>query len=122
MLHSKIYYMELLNSKAAAFIGSNNLTTFALTGQNGEAAVLLEGDTDLPEFKAIRLHIGEAQRQAVAYSPALKEAYAWWSREYFDGLKSEISLPQSWSIVRTILIFTSAPRNNYPKRGEQLYF
>src|SRR5262245_33140585 len=43
MLHSKIYYMELPNQQACAFVGSHNVTSFALQGQNGEAAVLLEG-------------------------------------------------------------------------------
>src|SRR5262245_47210702 len=31
MLHSKVYYMELPNSEACAFIGSHNVTSFALT-------------------------------------------------------------------------------------------
>ena len=39
MLHSKIYYMELPDSKACAFIGSHNVTSFALTGLNGEAGI-----------------------------------------------------------------------------------
>ncbi len=35
-----IYYMELPGGDACAFIGSHNVTAFALTGLNGEAAVL----------------------------------------------------------------------------------
>ncbi len=41
MLHSKIYYMEMPNDEACAFIGSHNVTSFALRGLNGEAAVML---------------------------------------------------------------------------------
>ncbi|MCB1127906.1 MAG: hypothetical protein KDM81_15535, partial [Verrucomicrobiae bacterium] len=37
MLHSKVYYMELPDATACAFIGSHNATAFALTGLNGEA-------------------------------------------------------------------------------------
>src|SRR5207245_4397212 len=43
MLHSKVYLFELPAGNAAAFVGSHNLTGFALCGLNGEAGVLLEG-------------------------------------------------------------------------------
>jgi hypothetical protein len=57
MLHSKVYFMELANSNACAFIGSHNITGFALTGLNGEAATMLEGPSNSPEFDKIRAHI-----------------------------------------------------------------
>jgi hypothetical protein len=122
MLHSKVYYTELPNSKACAFIGSHNLTTFAIAGLNGEAAVMLEGSADSPEFEKVRAHINAAQNQAVAYSPAMKEAYAWWMREFIDGLKTEIKLPQDWQTTRTILLIASAAKGDQPKTGDQLYF
>jgi HKD family nuclease len=43
MLHSKVYIFELGGGASAAFVGSHNLTRFALYGLNGEASVLLEG-------------------------------------------------------------------------------
>ena len=122
MLHSKIYYMEQAGGQACAFIGSNNATAFALGGLNGEAAVLLEGDAASPEFAAIRSHIGKARSQAVQYSPGLKEAYAWWMREFIDGLKAEIRIPQEWTTIRTLLLFASAPPSNRPSKGDQIYF
>ena len=57
MLHSKIYYMEMPNDQACAFIGSHNLTSFALRGLNGEASVLLEGPRERPEFASVREHV-----------------------------------------------------------------
>ena len=57
MLHSKVYYMELPNGDACAFIGSHNMTAFALTGFNGEAAVLLEGPQASAEFNEVRQHM-----------------------------------------------------------------
>ena len=66
MLHSKVYYMELPDSTACAFVGSHNLTTFAIAGLNGEAAVMLEGPLDSPEFDKVRAHINAAQNQAVS--------------------------------------------------------
>jgi hypothetical protein len=37
MLHSKIYFFEMPDGTATAFVGSHNLTGFALRGLNGEA-------------------------------------------------------------------------------------
>jgi hypothetical protein len=122
MLHSKIYYMEFRDGKASAFIGSHNMTSFALTGLNGEAAVMLEGPTNSPEFKKVRDHIETARNQAVAYSSGMKEAYAWWAREFLDGLRAEVHLPQNWTVIRTILLFVSAARSDRPKPGDHIYF
>lgn len=122
MLHSKIYYMELAGSQACAFIGSHNITSFALGGLNGEAAVLLEGPKQSAEFESIRKHIEEARNQAVNYSPALKEAYAWWWREFIEGLRGEVGIPQDWTSARTILIFASAGPKDRPKAKDDLYF
>ena len=43
MLHSKVYLFEMPEEKSTAFVGSHNITGFALGGLNGEAGVLLEG-------------------------------------------------------------------------------
>lgn len=37
-------------AQSCAFIGSNNMTSFALTGLNGEAAVMLEGQRVPPSL------------------------------------------------------------------------
>ena len=117
MLHSKVYYMELPGGNACAFIGSHNVTAFALTGLNGEAAVLLEGPTASPEFDKVRQHIDTARSQSVVYTPAMKEAFAWWTREFIDGMKAEMKIPQDWSTVRTILLFASAARGEPSQDG-----
>lgn len=122
MLHSKVYYMEHSNGSASAFIGSHNLTAFALGGLNGEAAVLLEGAKESPEFEKVRQHIATARCQAVVYSAAMKEAYAWWTREFIEGMKAQMRLPQDGTIVRTILLFASAALGDRPKPGDNLYF
>ncbi|GJH13592.1 hypothetical protein CBA19CS11_32160 [Caballeronia novacaledonica] len=122
MLHSKVYYMELEGANACAFIGSHNVTSFALEGLNGEAAVMLDGPVDSPEFQEIRKHIDAARNQSVRYSPGMKEAYAWWMREFIDGLKAEMKIPQEGSTVRTILLFASAAREDRPTIGQSIYF
>jgi hypothetical protein len=83
---------------------------------------MLEGQRQSPEFGKIRNHIATAQRQAASYSPAMKEAYAWWTREFFDGMKSEVGLPSDWSATRTIILFASVGPGARPRLGEQLYF
>jgi HKD family nuclease len=60
MLHSKLYLLEMPNGTAAAFVGSHNLTGFALLGQNGEASLLVEGSASEPEFAALRRHVNDA--------------------------------------------------------------
>lgn len=122
MLHSKVYYMELPDSKACAFIGSHNMTSFALSGLNGEAGVLLEGPVNSPEFDKVRSHINASRMQAVQYDSGMKEAYAWWMRQFIDGFKAEIKLPVDSISVRTIVLFASAEGRQRLKVGDQIYF
>lgn len=122
MLHSKIYYMEFSGDEACVFLGSNNMTAFALSGKNGEAAVLLSGDRSEPQFQAVRAHITEARRQAHVYSPFLREAFAWWTRDYLAGLQAEIELPQEDQGGRTIIIFASPDPAGLPKENDVIFF
>lgn len=122
MLHSKIYFMDLPGGQACAFIGSHNMTSFALKGLNGEASVLIEGPSTDPEFQRVRDHIDQAKSQSTAYTPDMKESLAWWTREFVDGMKSEVKLPIEWSIVRTILVFAQAGKSDRPKIGDEFFF
>lgn len=122
MLHSKIYFMELPERKACAFIGSHNVTSFALDGKNGEASVRFEGDANSTEFDTVRRHIAAAKAEAVAYSPSLKDGLAWWTREFLDGLKAEMKIPSDWVTVRTLLVFAQSPLGGLPKSGDEFYF
>lgn len=121
MMHSKIYYMDLPGNRACAFVGSHNITQYAMTGLNAEASIMLEGGRQEPEFIAIRAHIAEAQREAVVYDLDNKEAYAWWVREYTEGLRAEIALPMEWETRRTILLFVTS-EGGLPNPGDKFYF
>jgi hypothetical protein len=109
-------------SYASAFVGSHNVTAFALGGLNGEAAVLLEGDKTEQQFVAIREHIAEAARQALRYTPDLKAALAWWTKEYLDGLQAEMGIPHDWTSTRTIVILASTDGTRRPNPGDTFYF
>jgi len=122
MLHSKLYYMELADDEACAFVGSHNVTSFALTGLNGEAAVMLEGQRHSIEFGKIRQHIDEARLQATQYTQDMKEAFAWWTREFLEGMKAEIKIPPDWITVRTILILGIHAPSHTPAVGDDIYF
>lgn len=123
MLHSKVYLFEMGDGSATALVGSHNITGFALRGLNGEAGVLLEGATSDRAFADIRQHIAESFSQAVPYDPTLKEAYAWWTREYFEGLRIEASdVPRDFEAKRTIVILAAISNGRLPKTGDIIYF
>ena len=122
MLHSKVYMFDLGGGTAVAFVGSHNLTGFALRGLNGEAGVLLEGPTDAPEMVAVRKHIATAATQAVAYDPGMKEAYTWWTLQFFNGLQAEMSIPSDANKSRTIVVIAACMASPLPRTGEIVYF
>ena len=123
MLHSKIYLFEMPDGTTAAFVGSHNLTGFALRGTNGEAGVLLEGPSSDPVFGEIRAHIDESYRQAVAYDTTLKEAYARWYAEYLDRLRIETgNMPRDTESRRTIVLFAQLAPGALPTSGHRIYF
>ncbi|TMI97296.1 MAG: NgoFVII family restriction endonuclease [Bacteroidetes bacterium] len=122
MLHSKIYYFENDDKTACAFVGSHNVTGFALMGLNGEASIMLEGDIDHPEFKKIRNHIEQARIEAISYNPTMKEAYTWWTFQFMEGLTQKTKdIPKDFESKQTILAFCQY-QDGDPANEEVLYF
>jgi hypothetical protein len=123
MLHSKIYFFEMPDGTATAFVGSHNLTGFALRGLNGEAGVLLEGASSDPVFDEVRGHMAESFRQAVPYDPSLKAAYAQWLRDYLEQLGIDATdMPRDDESRRTVILFAEAPPGRMPSPGDRIYF
>ena len=123
MLHSKVYLMEMAGGTASAFVGSHNLTGFALLGLNGEAGVLIEGAADEPEFVALRRHIAECVAQATVFDRDMKEAYTWWTTQFVDGLKVEIGRPPSDAENKqTIVVLAARASGPLPKIDDVIYF
>jgi hypothetical protein len=123
MLHSKIYLMDMGSNGAAVFVGSHNLTAFALGGLNGEAGLLLEGDATDPVFEDLRRHVAASVAGAVQYDPTMKDAYTWWAREYFDGLRIEANdAPTDSESRKTIVILAALVQGKVPKAGDVVYF
>jgi hypothetical protein len=122
MLHSKVYYMEHADGTASAVIGSHNVTGFALLGLNGEAAVLLEGEKNSPEFNKIRNHIASAKAESLIYSQGMKQAFAWWTHQFMEGLADKANdLPRDGEGKRTIVIMCEC-EGGLPKRNDRIYF
>lgn len=123
MLHSKLYLMDMKDGMSCAFVGSHNMTGFAMHGLNGEAAVLLEGPTGAPEFQAIREHIDECAKQSVIYSPSMKEAFAWWTVQFLEGLKDKANdAPRDGEGQPTIVVICVRPEDTLPQADEIIYF
>ena len=123
MLHSKVYLMEMGSGTSSAFIGSHNLTSFALMGLNGEAGVLLEGRSSSAEFGDIRNHIAEAVRQAVVYDPSMKDAYNWWVLQFIDGLRVKFNdRPRDAETKRTIVVMAECAGPDLPGKDDAIYF
>ena len=112
MLHSKIYLMDMGNGTSSAFIGSNNLSENGLAGLNGEACIQLDGPSSSFQFADIRCHITEAFRQAVAYDPSMKAAYARWAgfRDAPNGARKKL------------VILAGCSGRGLPGAGETIYF
>ncbi|WP_256751465.1 phospholipase D family protein [Mesorhizobium sp. Mes31] len=124
MMHSKVYLMEMSEGRTCAFIGSHNLTSFALNGKNGEAGVLIEGEANNIEFQKIRSHIAEACSQSVQYDPSMKDALSWWAAQYFDGIRQVIVVDDDSDIEarKTFVIFAETSSSRRPKKNERIYF
>lgn len=123
MLHSKIYFMEMPDNQVIAFIGSHNVTGFALLGLNAEVAVMLEGSLNDPEIQKIKQHIDLCKSQAISYSPEMKEALTWWSSQFFEGFKEKVN-DQTTNLEdkRTIVVFAVEKKGDLPKKDEIIYF
>ncbi len=123
MLHSKVYLFDMGGGISSAFVGSQNLTTFALHGLNGETGILLEGDTNDPAFVDLQKNVNASVAQSVRYDPSMKEAYAWWTGEWIDGLRREIDdAPRDAESRRTIVVLAAQARHGKPKIDDVIYF
>ena len=122
MMHSKIFLIELEDGSVSAFVGSHNLTSFAMSGHNGEAGVLIEGPAHHPEIVKLKMHVAEAAAQAIPYKPEMKDALAWWTTQYFDGLRREINIADEAESVKTFVIIATATSQSRPKNNDVIYF
>jgi hypothetical protein len=123
MLHSKVYLFEMGDGTTTAFVGSHNLTGFALLGQNAEAGLMLEGPSSAPEFGDLKRHIAACRADAVNYDPAMKDGYAWWFGLFADGMKVEIGRePTDAENIQTIVLMVAQPPGKQPTVGDVIYF
>ncbi len=123
MLHSKVYLFEMPDGTTGAFVGSHNLTGFALCGLNGEAGVLLEGPTTGAAFRDIRQHISAAVAGSVQYEPTQRDAYAWWAGQFMEGFADKFNdLPREGEAKRTIVILAENGGQKAPAPNDVIYF
>ena len=123
MLHSKVYLFDLKNGNASSFVGSHNITGFALSGLNGEAGVLLEGPAVEATFSDVRQHVAAAVADSVQYDPNLREAYAWWAGQFMEGFADKFNdIPREGEAKSTIVILAETSGPQVPTSGDVIYF
>lgn len=123
MLHSKVYMFEMSGGTTSAFVGSHNITGFALGGLNGEAGVFMEGPASSPPFADIRKHISAAVADSVQYDPSQREAYAWWAHEFMEGFAAKFNdLPREGEGQKTIVIAAQISSSQLPAQDDVIYF
>lgn len=124
MMHSKVQLLQMPDGRAVAFIGSHNITGFALLGLNGEAGVMLEGMMTDPEMVEIRSHIDDARNQSTQYTPAMKDAFAWWTEQFIEGLRQQIGADEDDDVEnrKTIVVLAARSDQGVPKKGDVIYF
>jgi hypothetical protein len=122
MLHSKVYLFEKADGSAAAFVGSHNLTGFALCGLNGEAGMVVEGPGDIAPFPEIRQHINSATAESVQYDPSQRDAYAWWAGQFMEGFAAKFNdVPRDGEAKSTIVILAQHSEG-IPNPDDVIYF
>ncbi len=121
MLHSKVYLFELRDGTTAAFVGSHNITGFALWGLNGEAGVLLRGSG--APFPDVRTHVSAAVAGSVQYDRNQRDAYAWWARQFMEGFADKFNdLPREGEAKNTIVILAETSGPQLPASSDVIYF
>ena len=94
-VHSKVYYFEnRKEGRAAAVVGSANLTRRALNGEQGETAIEYEGAIDDPFFEDLRENIETTAAEACELEPD----------ERLDALLSAISQANASATNETTLL------------------
>lgn len=109
MLHTKLYFFTMPDGTSSAIIGSHNVTVHALAGLNGEASVRIEGDSTDPIFSEVSTHIKESSVRTEVYDPSMKRAYAWWYKQYFQGVMLKVlhgKADEDIENIPTIVIFS----------------
>lgn len=123
MLHSKICLFEMQDGSWTAYVGSHNMTGFALLGLNGEAGVRLQASDGDPEIAKIHTHIREAIAQSTAYAPTMKEGLTWWTTMFVDGLRAKVNdKDRDDEGKRTIVVIGAAASRRIPQNEECVYF
>lgn len=119
MVHSKIIYMEMPNSMACAIIGSHNLTGYAIAGNNSEAAVIIEGEMQSPEFECIRKHIKSVSKESIEYDKKDRASFVKWAAKSMAAFNNRML--QSKQDKRTIIILSQADKSVKISKGTDIY-
>ncbi len=124
MLHSKIYLNDGDDREYSAFIGSVNVTGYAIEGRNAEAGVLMVGPKSDPQYGRINSALNGIKAQAIAFDSAAIPTYLDWYRCILRGLEEELDRGEEVlaPTVSVIALAAEFPGGRVPIANECLYF
>lgn len=123
-VHSKIFLLETKN-RAVAFVGSRNITSYALKGLNSEASVILTGDIQSQCFEEIRNHIESIKYESVPYQRYFKEVYIKWTASKSKNInKIKLNLSSEEDKGKEVILIPTENKNQQytPEVGDTIYF
>lgn len=110
MFHSKIILIERTDRELLAYVGSHNVTGFAMGGINGEACIRIRGKQNNQLLLDIFQHIKSAFHEAVIYSKEMKKPFLWWINRHYKGLLGFISSEDFSSAIKAPSLIILAAR------------
>ncbi|MHB1868148.1 MAG: phospholipase D family protein [Nitrososphaerales archaeon] len=120
MMHSKIYYLEKKDGSALAFIGSHNLTEYAMLGKNCESGVVVSGLKSEKTIVRIQKHLSQIESESKPFDPNLINAYAWLNNKFVEGLYDRNDEQIRYNPV--VIMASAPPSGPLPSLGDIIYF
>src|SRR5574341_908515 len=117
MIHSKIIALNSSSDDNLFYIGSANITHFAIEDFNAEAGVILK-NIDSSERTSITRYMDNLKnlKSTVPYDPSLKDSLNFLSNLSADPLEKEFE-----NIDACLLVLCLSPTDYKPKKGDVLF-
>lgn len=121
MLHSKIFVFTYEDGMLEVYVGSQNVTGYALMGLNSESVVRLRGQVDEDVFRKILLDVRKLELEAKPFRKDLIEIYKDWHYNVVKGLISDDNKERS-EYHSILYVWIDRNEKIMPKLKDKLYF
>ena len=120
MMHSKIFFFENYDSTFRAFVGSQNVTGFSLSGLNSEATVIIEGSIVDKIYEKILRGIRSVDLESQVFRPERCEFYLEWFKILYKGSKPAFPKVKRESVA-ILYALVDLEGQRLPKVGDSIY-